>query len=130
MKLGRSGYKIENYCQNSARIIARLFEERIKVKRAAGGSLVSVLILLFIMKFFVVLFAIIAAALAAPQFGGGGFGGSGKYFKTNKNDFDNFLSENCLNFSAANAGASSQSFNQGKLNLFDRSWLSHEVIYL
>jgi uncharacterized membrane protein len=39
------------------------------------------------MKFFVVLFALFAAALAAPQFG---FGGS-----------------------AANAGASSQSFNAG-----------------
>ena len=43
-----------------------------------------------IMKFFIVLFALIAAALAAPQFGG--FGASG---------------------SAANAGASSQTFNQG-----------------
>lgn len=42
------------------------------------------------MKFFVVLFAIIAAAMAAPQFGG--FGASG---------------------SAAQAGASSQTFNQG-----------------
>lgn len=46
------------------------------------------------MKFLVVLFAILAAAFAVPQFypGGGGFGASG---------------------SAANAGASSQSFNQG-----------------
>lgn len=42
------------------------------------------------MKLFVILFAIIAAALAAPQFPG--FGASG---------------------SAANAGASSQTFNQG-----------------
>jgi hypothetical protein len=43
------------------------------------------------MKFFIVLFAVIAAALAAPQFGfGGGLSGS-----------------------AANAGASSQTFNAG-----------------
>lgn len=44
------------------------------------------------MKFFVVFLAIIAAAYAAPSFGLGGFGASG---------------------SAAQAGASSQTFNQG-----------------
>ena len=48
------------------------------------------------MKFFIVLFAVIAAALARPQFGfpgAGGFGASG---------------------SSANAGASTQTFNQGQ----------------
>lgn len=45
------------------------------------------------MKFIIILFAILATAFAAPQFfPGGGFGASG---------------------SAANAGASSQSFNAG-----------------
>lgn len=62
------------------------------------------------MKFFVVIFALIAAALAAPQFGGG-FGGSGQWI----NKISNAGRLICKLFSsaAANAGASSQTFNQG-----------------
>lgn len=64
------------------------------------------------MKLFIVLFAVIAAALAAPQFGGFGASGSAANAGASSQSFGGGLGGFGASGSAANAAASSQSFNQ------------------